>query len=465
LKATTALTAVLSEKADLQRSLRLCTSDGLVAMPIVTMSLPVNVFMTALVTKAYALPKPEIGLLSAMPFVGNFIQIFVAPFFARLGPPRTITVAAATLHMILWAALGVMLPHLPADRPEVVARWLIGWFLVSSCAAAVAGVSWNSWIQEWVPARLRGKYFSRRNRLLQLSTLTFLFVAGWALAHWDYGIPAFQGIVAGAVVLRIFSIWWQWKSPARTLRHAKAPLLSFAEQVKVVRRSGSFLTFVAFGSVWSFAANCFGPFYHVFLFEQLGFSAFDVGVLAMIAALGGALSLPSWGRLLDRYGNKSVMTFSLLLWQAQNLVWYILAPENRFITYGMWAWGGMTSAGFVLGQFTILLRLIPVQAKSLAIGVNLATTSLVAAFAPIIGGSVLAWALARWADALAVYHTCFLFQPVVAMAGCVLLLRVAEPRASPITMVFGAMRNVRTLSGVFGLDFLVNYVFYRPHKR
>ncbi|MEO5960448.1 MAG: MFS transporter, partial [Opitutaceae bacterium] len=82
MKATKALTAVLTEKADLQRSLRLCTSDGLVAMPIVTMSLPVNVFMTALVTKAYALPKPEIGLLSAMPFVGNFIQIFAAPFFA-----------------------------------------------------------------------------------------------------------------------------------------------------------------------------------------------------------------------------------------------------------------------------------------------------------------------------------------------------------------------------------------------
>jgi hypothetical protein len=32
-------------------------------------------------------------------------------------------------------------------------------------------------------------------------------------------------------------------------------------------------------------------------------------------------------------------------------------------------------------------------------------------------------------------------------------------------MVFGAMRNIRTL-GVLGLDFLINYVFYRaPGKR
>jgi hypothetical protein len=130
----------------------------------------------------------------------------------------------------------------------------------------------------------------------------------------------------------------------------------------------------------------------------------------------------------------------------------------------MWIWGGATGAGFILGQFTILLRLLPLEAKNLAIGVNLATTSLVAALAPITGGSVLTWALNRWPDALAVHHVCFLVQPVLALLACFLLLRVHEPRASSLTMVFGAMRNIRTLSGVFGLSFLVNYVFYRPHR-
>jgi hypothetical protein len=130
----------------------------------------------------------------------------------------------------------------------------------------------------------------------------------------------------------------------------------------------------------------------------------------------------------------------------------------------MWIWGGATSAGFILGQFTILLRLIPLEAKNLAIGVNLAVTSLVAAIAPITGGAVLTWALARWSDPFSVHYVCFLLQPVLALLGCTLLLRVPEPRASTLTMVFGAMRNIRTLSGVFGLSFLVNYVFYRAQK-
>jgi MFS family permease len=460
-----------SRKADLERSLDLCVRDGFAAMPIVTMSLPVNVFLTALVTKAWVLPKPAIGLLTAMPFLANFVQVFAVPAITRWRPAKTLTVLAATANLLCWIAFAFLLGAIPRDQPELAARWFIGWFFVASVFGAVSGVTWNAWVQEWVPARLRGKYFGRRNRLLQISVLLFLFVTGWVLARWDYAVPAFQAVIAGAAVLRIASIYWQWKSPTRAHRPVPAVALSFRAQAGVLRRSHSLLWFIAFGAVWSFAANCFGPFYQVFLFEQLGLSAFDVGILSTVSALGGALSLPAWGRLLDRYGNRPVMAFSLLVWQGVNLLWCLLEPNSRTIVYIIWALGGMTSmgaiasAGFVLGQFTILLRLLPVEAKSLAIGLNLAVTSLAAAIAPVVGGAVLQAALARWTDALLVYHVAFLVQPAIAIAGCMLLLKVHEPQASSLTMVFGAMRNIRTLSGVLGLEFLVNYVFYRAEKK
>jgi MFS family permease len=264
--------------------------------------------------------------------------------------------------------------------------------------------------------------------------------------------------------MRVFSLRWQWVSPTQPRRHVEVKPMSFREQFGVVLGARSLLVFIAFGAIWSFAANIFGPFYHVFMFDQLGLSALEVGFLATLAQLSGALSLPAWGHLLDRYGNKSVMAFSLILWQAQNFLWCFLTLENRNVLYAMWIWGGATSAGFILGQFTLLLRLIPLEAKNLAIGVNLAVTSLVAAIAPITGGAVLTWALARWSDPFAVHYVCFTVQPVMALLGSMLLLRVHEPRASSLTMVFGAMRNIRTLSGVFGLSFLVNYVFYRAQK-
>jgi hypothetical protein len=59
-----------------------------------------------------------------------------------------------------------------------------------------------------------------------------------------------------------------------------------------------------------------------------------------------------------------------------------------------------------------------------------------------------------------------LLQPLLSLVAAGILLRVHEPAAGSLTMVFGAMRNIRTLGGVLGLDFLINYVFYRaPSKR
>jgi MFS family permease len=448
-------------KAALMRNLRLSTADGVAATPIVTMSLPVNLFLTALVTETFRLPTSAIGLFTAVPFIANFLHIFAMPILARWKQPKTLTVIAATLHLATWLALGVMLPWLPRGDPARAGRWLIAWFFISSLFGAIMGVSWNSWIQEWVPPRLRGKYFGRRNRLLQIAALLFLLGAGWTVGRWHYAIPAFQAIIAGAGLLRLFSLRWQWISPTRPLRPAEGAGLSVRAQLGILRKSGSLLAFIAFGCVWSFAANCFGAFYQVFMFDQAHLSAFGVGVTATLSQLGGALSMPAWGLLLDRYGNKPVMIVSLLLWQISNFFWCFVTPANQFLLYGLWMWAGATSAGFVLGQFTILLRLLPVEAKNLAIGFNLAVTSLFAAVAPIAGGCVLERALGRSGDALAVYHACFLVQPVLALGGAFLLFRVHEPAASPLSVVVGAMRNIRTLGGVLGLSFLTNYVFVK----
>jgi MFS family permease len=458
--------AALGQKADLMLSLRYSTAEGIAAIPLVTMALSGSMALSALVTKAFPLSSAAIGILGSLPFLGNFLQIFVSPGLMRWRPPKTVTVIAATLHMLSWAALGLCLPRIPRDDLRTAAAWILGWYLISSCFGAVAGVTWSTWIEQWVPARIRGKYFGRRNQILQFCTVVFLMVSGWILSRWEYSVPAFQAVILSGVFLRLFSLRLQWISPTRPHRPPPAARASFRAQAAVILKARSFLLFVAFGAVWSFAANCFGPFYTVFMFDRIGFSALDVGVVTALAQVGGALSLPAWGRLIDRHGSKPVMVFSLILWQLSMLLWCVVTPSNRVMLYGLWSWVGATSAGFVLGQFVIGLRLVPVEAKSLAIIFNLAVSSLVAAVAPVLGGWALSQAQAGWgAPPLAAYHACFAVQPVVALAGAFLLLRVHEPAASEFSTLVGAMRNIRTLGGVLGLSFLVNHVFTDRSRR
>ena len=458
-------TPAARRKRDLLRSFASSTLDGIFSVPIGTISLPSNIFLIAVVSQAFPLANSTIGLFMALPFIANFLQIFAMPALARRYPPKQLTSRAAYLHLATWIALAVGLPWIPRSDPVQAGRWLMAWFLISSLFAAVNGVAWNSWTQEWVPVRLRGKFFGRRNRFVQFSALSFLLVAGWVLGRWHYSIAALQAIIVGVVVMRLISLRCMRETSSGAHDAPEDAKLPLRDRLSVLFHSPSFLIFVGFGCVWSFAANCFGPFYQVFMLDQMHMSAFEVGLTATLAQLGGALSLPVWGQLLDRYGNKPVMVVSLVFWQLSNFFWCFLIPANHAVLYLLWLWAGATGAGFVLGQFTILLRLLPLEVKNLAIGFNLAITSLFAAAAPILGGYVLEWVLPRTGDDFAVYHLCFLAQPVIALAGAFLLLRVHEPAASSLSVVVGAMRNIRTLGGVLGLDFLINYLFLKPPGR
>lgn len=466
MNATSLQTARTQYRERLRQGLRASTIEGMFATPIVTMSLPVNIFMTALVAKGFPLSKPVVGGVSSLPFACNFLQVFITPLVTRWARAKPTAIIAAALHTGCWAWLGLKLPSLSPADPITTGRFLLLWVFLASLVNAVLGVVWSGWMHDLVPARLRGRYFGRRNRFCQGATLVFVLGIGAVLSWGGYTAGTFQAIIAAACICRLASLWYFWRMPdGRAAGRQQTPRPPLREQLAVVRQSPSLLLFIAFGAVWSFAANCFGPFYHVFMFEQLNFSGLHVGILATLTACGGMISLPVWGGLLDRYGNKACMAVALGLWQLPNYLWCILTPANGAILYGMWFLAGCVSAGFVLGQFTLLLKLIPLKARHLAIGLNLAVTSVVAAIAPILGGKALGWLLAQGHDPLDVYHLVFLVQPTIALLGCILLLRIEEPASSSLASVVGAMRNIRTLSGVLGLGFFVNYLFVRPAGR
>ena len=452
---------VLKRKADLYLSLRLTTWECLIAKPIVTIAMPMNLFVTALVTKVYPLSNPMIGLFSALPFVANFLQLAALPLISKFKSSKALTIVFAALNTLTWLWLALMLPHIPRHDPNAAGKWLCIWFLISSFCWALCSVTWNSWIQEWFPLAIRGKYFGFRNALGQLATLVFMLLMGFLLYKWDYSVQIFQAIIFGAIFFRLISIGMQIACPTQLHKHAVTQEPEFSEQVQLLKKSRPFLLFTLSGVLYFFAAYCFGPFYQVFMTEHLNMSGWDLGLVNTLYQLGGVLSLPAWGRLIDRHGNKSVMVFSLVLWQLQNFLWCFLEPHNRWLLYPMWTFGGIASAGFLLGQFTLLLKLMPGQAKDLAIGFNLAVTSLVAAIAPILGGIAINWGLLHTGNTFFVYHLCFLVQPIFAIISAFILLSVTEKSASPIEDVIYAMRNLRTLSGVLGLSFFVENIFFR----
>src|SRR5687767_344654 len=101
MKATPAPHTLSQRREVLRAGMRASVVEGVLATPIVTMSLPVNIFMTALVAKGFPLSKPDIGAVSSLPFACNFLQVFITPLVTRwaLGP-RLMMIIGVTLHAL-----------------------------------------------------------------------------------------------------------------------------------------------------------------------------------------------------------------------------------------------------------------------------------------------------------------------------------------------------------------------------
>lgn len=445
----------------LRRNLSLCVGEGLAAMPIVFITLPGNFIIAMLLTQTFPLRDAVFGAIASLPAWCNVIQILVVPLLTKRWSQKSIALTFSWFHLAVWVAIGFALPHVPREDLDKAGGLFFALFALSAMSHAVVGVSWTSWVQEWVPDRLRGNYFGRRNRLLQLSTVLFLLVAGELLTRFDAreSVVGFQCIVGLSVFLRVLSILAQQRILATSARQQTETAQDTGRQLRLIFRHKPLVWLFGFGVAFGFATNVFGPFFNVFLYDGLGRSVGDVSMLIIITNVTGAISLPAWGQMISRFGSRPTMNVALAAWVIPGYLWATLTPDNLWILKFLFASGGIFSAGFILGSFNILLRLVPPEAKTTAISMNVAATSLAAAIAPIIGGFLLEYAWSAGWSKLTAYHTMAIVHHTLVLSSGLVLLKVAEPNSAPLGKVVGAMRSYRQIGALLGMTFLVNYVF------
>lgn len=455
-------TSTPSERVSpLRHNLRLGLWDGITAMPLVALSQPGNFVLAALLTTSFGFSTRTYGLITSLPFWFNFLQVLLTPVLAQHLHSRSMTILSSWLHITGWVALLVALPFLEPGESARTLTVFLTVFSVVALSAAINGVSWNAWMQECIPVRLRGKYFGSRNRLLYLSLVGFMLSVSGLLAWFNGTLRAYQWIFGGAIVLRIISVLAQQRMRSTTATHLPVPQPPWQDQLRVVWRDVTLKRFILFASVMGFAVNLFGPFYPVFMYEQLHLTAAHTNLLLLLGVLGAAISFPAWGRLLDRFGSVPVMIVSVGLWQSANLFMSIAVPGNIWILYLIVPAGGLFSAGYGIGLFGLLLKFTPAGARTMGMALFVSLSSLAAAFGPITGGYLLNAAKARGLSLMDAYHAAFIISPLIVALSCLLLRRVREANAAGVTEVMGAMRNVRTVASLFGLTFLVNQVFFR----
>ena len=355
----------------------------------------VGTLNSGVVLVAYALmlgaSSTVIGVLAAIPFLTQLLQAPAVVLLERLRSRRLVAIVSlfiARLALPLMAILGFIEDRALALTLLVIAE------TVHCAFNALAGCSWNSWIRDLVPEDRMGQFFARRTLWA-----TWLGIGGTALAaaalHFSSptggGSPAvFAALYGVGFVFGLISTWHLARVPEPPM---PAPVAGrrlrslFAQPF----RDRDFVRLMRFFASWQFAVNLAAPFFTVFMMRQLGFSAGFVLMMSIVSQVANLVVVRTWGRLSDRFTNKTVLSFAAPAFIACIAAMALAgqfggrAGTVAYLT-SLHVLMGMTSAGVALASTAIGLKLAPRGSASAYIATNALVTALAAGTAPLLGG-------------------------------------------------------------------------------
>jgi len=422
-----------------------------------------------------------IGVLASIPFASQLLQLPAILIVERTRQRKVVAVLTSVIGRLMLAVMAItaffsggaaLLVFLAA---QII---LTGLGAIGSCA-------WNAWVRDLAPEDRLGGVFARRTVWLTAVNLALGLAAALALGLTGEGSPARNWVFAGMFAIGCLTGMVSARMVAMMPEPLMAPQagpLRLGALLKRPLTDGNFRRLLAFVASWQFAVNLATPFFTVFIVRQLGFDVWFVMVLSVVSQAANIVALRFWGRLSDRFANKSVMAVCAPAYIV-SIVAMIGASQIEART-GIAAWlvvlhvaMGVSVAGVTLGSTNIALKLSPKGGATAYVAANALATAAAAGLAPILGGLLADFfaqrqfeLLARWSSphgllsfsfGLTHWDFYFLIAGVLGLYAVHRLSLVAEQgeieRHEMISHMLGeTRRTIRNISTVAGLRAATN---------
>ncbi len=420
-------------KEDVRSTLKASTIEGVFAAVFesATTGLLLSNFLLQLGASSV-----EIGILSAIPMLVNFLQPLGAYIADRTTSRHWYNLGIFGASRLLWMVLVVAIVSGPEHTNRQLLEWTLATVLGASVLAAFATSNWFSWMAAVVPHRLRGRYFGFRNSATSLVTLLGVPVMGLFVSAWGdnpilgYGVVLFLAVLAG-----IISLAYQFLMvDVNPQVYGKDPEIDRVKDQKEktttdfvpsVLKDPNFLMFIVYFSVWTFAVNLSAPFFNVYLLKDLNLDVNLVTIYSSLSSGANLLLLMFWGKLADRWGNRPLLIAVGLVVAVTPLLW--LGTGNYPLA--VWVWlpllhllGGTTLGAIALCTNNIQMEIAPHQQPSTYFAIAAAVSGVAGALGTTAGG-FLAELPGMSLGGL------FALSAVVRLVGLLPLILVREPRS------------------------------------
>lgn len=394
-----------------------------------------------------------IGVIGSIPTFAALVQLASSVLVERLGKRKGLTAYFTIASRMLWVPI-LLLPFAvpaPARLPAFLAL-----FILASILAQVPVPAFTSWLSDLVPPDHRGRYFARRNMLAGLTVMVVSMPCAWFLdlatkRHLFADRVGFAVLFAMAAVAAAFAFIAVMRQPEPPMQvTAEGQAGGLAASIALYRRAiadRQFRGVLAFSAVFAVAQFLAAPFYMVFAIKELHLDYMWLQAFAAIASLAGLLSMPVWGYLSDKFGNRALLGISIVGVALTPLPWVLCSPStptlNLVLLVVNHIAGGLFWSGVGLTQFNILIASTPTESRSIYIGAMSAVTGLLGGLAPILGGVVVTAFGTDGLYGVGGYRAAFILNSLVRFGALACLRLIRLPDESSTREVLTQLGGVR----------------------
>ncbi|MGB0743334.1 MAG: MFS transporter [Opitutales bacterium] len=334
-----------------------------------------------------------IGVLASLAPISQMAQIPAILLVERVGLRKLVTVLCAGASRLALVA-AAFTPYLAPEAWKV--PLFFTFMVLFFFGGSVAGCSWSSWIKDIVPEKIMGSYLASRLAAATALGAALSLIAGFGIDGLTLAIG--EPSKAYAVIFLIAAGFGLYG--AGLLTHVPEPRMQRADDggkwlnsLLNPVKDQNFRRLLIFSAAWSFTVIMSGAFFAVYMLNRIGLPMSGVILLALLSQVTNIYFFRVWGRIADRYSNRSVLAVSVPLYILLLLTYpFTTLPERYYLTIPLLIFihvvGGISTAGFNLCAANIALKLAPHGKATAYLGTNAFCAGLAAAIAPIVGGLI-----------------------------------------------------------------------------
>uniref|UniRef100_A0A7C6EDM1 MFS transporter n=1 Tax=candidate division WOR-3 bacterium TaxID=2052148 RepID=A0A7C6EDM1_UNCW3 len=408
----------------------------------------------------------QIGLLAAIPALLTSFGFLAGILVNKLKERRRPTVLTSGL------ARGLFL--IPAVMLWFNYKMGIGSFLVLvgivNGLLTIANNIWIGWMSDLVPKGMRGRYFGIRNTILGFVGMVISFSGARLLDYFkglNQSATGFALIFSFAVFASIIAAVLLSQQPDVLLTTKPITLKQIILNPLTDKNFQRFLRFIIF---WYLTSGIASPFYLVFMLKNLNLPYSTVALYGIFAGIMGLIFQILWGRAIDKFRSKPVLTINFLCVAFLPLLW--LFPTRHFLL-PIWLDAILTGVfwpGVNLALFNIVLSLSDQEEiKENYFAVFTFVTGIGGFISSTVGGFIANllknFHITIFGLTFINFHLLFIFATVSRLLSLLFLKQVSEPKAYPTLYALEVMGDYAMRRLSYGKELFLNTLrFLKPRQ-